>query len=226
MCVPSASGPCSCSHVKARRTKPGPSSWFQHRPFNALGRTGLKPWWLTENNVVQRSGGYWNQDSGAIDKVVSELLAGLAAQEARSVLSRLAEKLAGLRASDAQPRAILSRRQRPRRPGWVLDAVREVMADQVGPMRVAQVHAAVEALLGEAVSKDSVSWCLSAGAHKKERLFVRIARGRYVLARDARHAEGTGAKNAVVRGAAYGARLCPSSIPGRATPMDGRWCST
>jgi hypothetical protein len=176
--------------------------------------------------LVQRSGGYWNQDSGAIDKVVSELLAALAAQEARSVLSRLAEKLAGLRDSDAKPRAITSRRLRPRRPGWVLDAVREVMADQVGPMRVAQVHAAVEALLGEAVSKDSVSWCLSAGAHKKERLFVRIARGRYVLARDARHAEGTGAKNTVVRGAAYRARLCPSSIPGQATPMGGRWCST
>ncbi len=66
----------------------------------------------------------------------------------------------------------------------------------------------------------------SAGAHRKERLFVRIARGRYVLARDARHAEGTGAKNTVVRGSAYGARLCPSSIPGQATPTGGRWCST
>ena len=175
---------------------------------------------------MQRSGGYWNQDSGAIDKVVSELLVALAAQEARSRLSRLVEKLAGLRASDARPRAITSRRLRPRRPGWVLDAVRAVMADQAGPMRVAQVHAAVEALLGEAVSKDSVSWCLSAGAHRKERLFVRIARGRYVLARDARHAEGTGAKNTVVRGSAYGARLCPSSIPGQATPTGGRWCST
>jgi hypothetical protein len=175
---------------------------------------------------MRRSGGYWNQDSGAIDKVVSELLAALAAQEARSGLSYLAKKLAGLRASDAQPRAIMSRRQRPRRPGWVLDAVREVMADQAGPMRVAQVHAAVEALLGEAVSKDSVSWCLSAGAQRKERLFLRIARGRYVLARDARHAEGTGAKNTVVRGPAYGARLCHSSIPGQATPTGGRWCST
>jgi hypothetical protein len=172
---------------------------------------------------MRRSGGYWNQDSGSIDKIVSELMA---AHEARAGLSRVAKKLADLRASDAQPRAITSRRLRSRRPGWVLDAVREVMADQAGPMRVAQVHAEVEALLGEAVSKDSVSWCLSAGAHKKERLFVRIARGRYVLARDARHAEGTGPKNTVVRGAGYGARLCPSSIPGRATPMDGRWCST
>ncbi|HUN78709.1 MAG TPA: hypothetical protein VMU32_07320 [Solirubrobacteraceae bacterium] len=64
----------------------------------------------------------------------------------------MAEKLADLRTSDAQPRAIVSRRQRFRRPGWVLDAVHKVMADQPGPMRVAQVHAAVEALLGEAPS--------------------------------------------------------------------------
>jgi hypothetical protein len=39
---------------------------------------------------MQRSGGYLNQDSGGIDKVVSELLAALAAQEARSGLSHLA----------------------------------------------------------------------------------------------------------------------------------------
>jgi hypothetical protein len=94
-------------------------------------------------------------------------------------------------------------------------------------MRVAQVHAAVEALLGETVSKDSVSWCLSAGVHRKERLFVRVARGRYVLAaRDGRHVDGAGAESGVVRGSAYGARLCPSSICGQATPTGGRWCST
>jgi serine/threonine protein kinase HipA of HipAB toxin-antitoxin module len=60
-----------------------------------------------------------NQDPGAIDKIVSELMAALAAQEARLGLSQLAEKLAGLKASDAQPRAIVSRRLRHRRPGWV-----------------------------------------------------------------------------------------------------------
>jgi hypothetical protein len=59
------------------------------------------------------------------------------------------------------------------------------MADQAGPMRVAQVHAAVEALLGEAVSKDSVSWCLSTGVRRQERLFVRVARGRYVVVHNA-----------------------------------------
>jgi hypothetical protein len=76
-------------------------------------------------------------------------------------LSRLAKKLACLRASDIQPRVVMSRRLRPRRPGWVPDAVHDAMADQAGPMLVAQVHAVVEAVLGESVSANSVSWRLS-----------------------------------------------------------------
>jgi hypothetical protein len=126
---------------------------------------------------MQRSGGYANQDSGGIDKVVSELLAALAADETRSGLSRLAKKLAGLRASDARPRVITSRRLRPRRPGWVLDAVRAVVADQAGPMRVRHIHAAVEAALGETVSANSVSWVLASQSAGLSPTFVRVARG-------------------------------------------------
>jgi hypothetical protein len=70
----------------------------------------------------------------------------------------------------------------PRRPGWVLDAVREVMADQAGPMRVARVHAAVEASLDETVSANSVSWVLASHSSRPSPLFIRVARGRYVLA--------------------------------------------
>jgi hypothetical protein len=131
---------------------------------------------------MRASGGYSNQDSGSIDKVVSELVAALAAPEARSGLSHLAKKLAGIRASDAQPRTISSRRQRPRRPGWVLDAVCDVMADQAGPMRVAHVHEAVEASLGETLSANSVSWVLASHSAGPSPLFVRVARGRYLLA--------------------------------------------
>lgn len=80
-------------------------------------------------------------------------MAPLAGPEA---LSRLAKKLVVLTASDVQPRAITGRRLRSRRPGWVLDAVREVMTDQARPMRVAHVHT-VEASLGETVSANSVS---------------------------------------------------------------------
>jgi hypothetical protein len=130
---------------------------------------------------MQASGGYWNQDSGAIDKVVSELLVALSADEARSGLSRLAEKLVALRASSAQPRAIRSRRLRPRRPGWVLDAVVRAFGDQTGPMRLAEIHAAMERELGQSVSKESVSWCLRMGTRGLDPRFIRVARGRYVL---------------------------------------------
>jgi hypothetical protein len=121
-----------------------------------------------------------NQDSGAIDKIVSELLAALAAHEARSGLSRLAEKLAGLRASDAQPRAITSRR-RPRRPGWVLNTVVRVLGDRDGPMRLMEIHAAMERQLGQSISIESVSWCLRMGTRGLDPRFIRVARGRYVL---------------------------------------------
>jgi hypothetical protein len=64
----------------------------------------------------------------------------------------------------------------------VLDAVRDVMVDHTGPMRVAYAHAAVEAALGESVSANSVSWVLASHSVGLSPLFVRVARGRYVLA--------------------------------------------
>jgi len=96
-------------------------------------------------------------------------------------LAHLAKRLAGLRASGAQPRAVTSRRLRPRRPGWVLDAVVRVLADQAEPMRLTHVHVAVEKLLDQTVSKDSVGWCLSTGVRGKEPRFERVAYGRYRL---------------------------------------------
>jgi hypothetical protein len=106
----------------------------------------------------------------------------LSNHELQGSLGRLAEKLARLRTSDAPPRAITSQRSRARRPGWVLDAVRAAMTDQVRPMRVAHVHTAVDALLGESVSANSVSWVLASHSEGSSPLFVRVARGRYVLA--------------------------------------------
>lgn len=105
--------------------------------------------------------------------------------ELQGSLGRLAEKLARLRASEVPPRAITSRRRRARRPGWVRDVVVRVLADHGGPMRAAHVHTAVEALLGEPVSSDSVSWVLSSDVRGPSPLFVRVARGRYSLARAA-----------------------------------------
>jgi hypothetical protein len=109
----------------------------------------------------------------------------LSNHELQGSLGRLAEKLAALRASDALPRAITSRRRRARRPGWVRDAIVRVLADHGGPMRTTHIHTAVEALLGEPVSADSVSWVLSSNVRGPAPLFVRVARGRYILARAA-----------------------------------------
>jgi hypothetical protein len=60
-----------------------------------------------------------------------------------------------------------------------------VLADHEGPMRRMQVHAAIEALLGESVSPDSVSWALASDARRPVPRFVRVGRGRYVLAKAA-----------------------------------------
>jgi hypothetical protein len=67
--------------------------------------------------------------------------------------------------------------------GVVQRAVVKVLAAADQPLRRADVQAAVEELLGQSVSQDSVSWCLSAGARGKEPRFERIARGCYRLRR-------------------------------------------
>jgi hypothetical protein len=117
-----------------------------------------------------------------VKKMAEQLVAALAAQDAGSGLAHLAKKLAQLRASGGQPRASLSRRQRPHRPGWVVDAVTQVLADRAEPMRAKDIHAAVEALLGETVCWGSVKNALAHNISGPNRRFVRIGRGRYVLA--------------------------------------------
>jgi hypothetical protein len=65
--------------------------------------------------------------------------------------------------------------------GVVLRAVVKVLAAADGPMRGADIHLAVERLLGHPVSKNSVSWCLGAGARAKVPRFERVAFGSYRL---------------------------------------------
>jgi hypothetical protein len=64
----------------------------------------------------------------------------------------------------------------------VLKAVVRVLADREEPMRAKEVHAAVEALLGEPVACSSVKAALAANVSGSSRRFVRVSRGRYVLA--------------------------------------------
>lgn len=51
------------------------------------------------------------------------------------------------------------------------------------PMRLAYAQTAVEAPLGQPVSKDSINWCLSTGARGSKPRFERVARGCYRLRR-------------------------------------------
>jgi hypothetical protein len=124
-----------------------------------------------------------NHDFDADVKMMTGQLVGvLATQDVRPGLVHLAKKLAQVRTSGGQPRATLSRRQRPHRPGWVVVAVAQVLADRAEPMRATDIHAAVEALLGETVCWGSVKNALVNNITGPNRRFVRIGRGRYVLA--------------------------------------------
>jgi hypothetical protein len=65
--------------------------------------------------------------------------------------------------------------------GEVQRAVIKVLAAADQPMCLADLHPAVERLVGCAVSPNSVSWYLAAGARAKEPCFERPARGYYRL---------------------------------------------
>jgi hypothetical protein len=67
--------------------------------------------------------------------------------------------------------------------GVVQRAIVKVLGATDQPMRLAEVHLAVEGLLGRTVSKDSINWCLSTGVRGKEPRFERVARGCYRLMR-------------------------------------------
>jgi hypothetical protein len=102
-------------------------------------------------------------------------------QDLQGSLARLAKKLAAVRANGGPRRQPTTCRQRPRRPGWVLKAIVRVMADQGKPMRVKDIHAAVETALGEPVATSSIKTALVANATGPSRRLVRVAPGRYVL---------------------------------------------
>lgn len=110
-----------------------------------------------------------------------EVVGALSNHDLQGPLQRIVKKLAAVRADDT----VLKRsscRQRPHRPGWVLKAIVRVLADQEEPMRAKDVHAAVEALLNEPVAWSSIKGALAANVSGASPRFVRIARGRYVLA--------------------------------------------
>jgi hypothetical protein len=68
--------------------------------------------------------------------------------------------------------------------GEVGDAIVQVLAGAPFELRVIEIHAAVEDLLGEPVSRSSVKNYLARGCdRRKTLLFERVSRGRYCLLR-------------------------------------------
>jgi hypothetical protein len=111
-----------------------------------------------------------------------DLIGVLSNHDLQGSLGRLAKKLAAVRASGESRRQPVACRQRSRRPGWVLKAVVQVLGDRGEPMRAKDIHAAVEALVGEPVPPSSVKGALAKSVADSSARFVRVARGRYILA--------------------------------------------
>lgn len=67
------------------------------------------------------------------------------------------------------------------RNGEIKRAAVKVLAATAEPLSIADIHQGVERLLGHPVSKDSVGWCLAAGARSQEPQFERVSTGVYRL---------------------------------------------
>lgn len=68
----------------------------------------------------------------------------------------------------------------PPRHGAVQEAVTRILGDAAPKsMHAAQIHAAVERLLGIEMPRDSIFCCLSRGASGPRARFERLGRGRY-----------------------------------------------
>jgi hypothetical protein len=111
-----------------------------------------------------------------------DLIGVLSNHDLQGSLGRVAEKLATVRAGGTPLRVVPGQRRRTRRPGWVIDALVQVLGGRGEPMRAREVHTAVEAMLGEAVAWSSVKGALASNVSGSSPRFVRVARGRYVLA--------------------------------------------
>lgn len=130
---------------------------------------------------MEQGGVLSNPALGSISDVMVEAAGVLSNQDLQARLRRVVKKLAVVRATGAV-RERHSRRQRPRRPGWVVKAIVKVLADRGEPMRAKDIHTAVEALIGEPVGWSSVKQALTTHVGGPSPRFVRIARGRYALA--------------------------------------------
>ena len=87
-----------------------------------------------------------------------------------------------VRACASGARVGLPRAAHPRQ-GRITEAIVTVLGDQAGPMHARDVHARVETLLGEPVRWSSVKATLAGNLAGPAPRFVRVARGRYRVAK-------------------------------------------
>jgi DNA primase len=121
-------------------------------------------------------------DADEIQQRVSDVIDALSDPDTQKRLKILSKELVKLRASNAKPRKIKSQRKRAKRPGWVVKAVIEVMTGQTQPLHVVEIHELAEQHVGGPVSINSVNDVLATHCSGPEPLFIRVSRGRYVLA--------------------------------------------
>jgi hypothetical protein len=76
-----------------------------------------------------------------------------------------------------------ARRRPSQRAGRVIEAIGAVLLFADEPMRAHEIHAAAEALLGEAINSSSVKAALAEHASGTCHRFERVSRGRYRPAR-------------------------------------------
>lgn len=107
------------------------------------------------------------------------LVGTLSNLESQERLGRLAAKLERLVESSAVPRPTPLASKR--RCGDVSKAVAEVLREFGGPLRMVEIHAGVEGLLGETVPRSTIKNCLANNSRGDEAWLVRLARGRYGL---------------------------------------------
>jgi hypothetical protein len=91
----------------------------------------------------------------------------------------LSEKLGEVAAGGGPRRA--SSFERKRRAGVLADAIAEVLGEAQGSMRMYEIHAAAEALLGQSVPRSTVKYCLANNCEGDRARFVRVVRGHYSL---------------------------------------------
>jgi hypothetical protein len=91
----------------------------------------------------------------------------------------LSERLGEVAAGGGQRRP--SSFERKRRVGALTEAVGEVLGDAREAMRMYEIHAAAEVLLGQSVPRSTVKNCLANNCRGDRARFVRVVQGRYGL---------------------------------------------